>query len=197
MGNDDQAEKEKKVDQPQKPDEKAEEPKELKTIAPPEPPTPSQKKILTPPPPAPPQSPVKKSKLEKSSTKPKVNESPRKDKAKALTEEKEKETEKTEKDKRKRKRERKEEVIVHGPSQPIKSLPSSSVTANEKKIDSLSQIISESDSEGKESTKRAACEGEYQVQSELLRPLSLDKVTLKDISLRHQLNVKTEQNGRL
>ena len=68
-----------------------------------------------------------------------------------------------------------------------------------KNIDSLSQIISESDSEGKESTKRGSCDGDYQINQSvpLLRPLSLDKVTLKDISLRHQLNVKTEQNGRL
>ena len=60
----------------------------------------------------------------------------------------EKENEKSEKrSERKRKRERKEEVIVHGP-QPV--VVAGNSDKNEKKVDSLSQIISESDSEGKE-----------------------------------------------
>ena len=96
-----------------------------------------------------------KKKNEKSGKK--VSESPRKNsEAKKDAEVKlgfnlEKESEKPDKrSERKRKREKKEEVMLHGP-------PTAVVTAAkaDKKIDSLSQIISESDSEGKESTKRA------------------------------------------
>ena len=96
-------------------------------------------------------SPIKK-KTEKK-TKP-IESSPRKEKKDsevklALATVSEKENEKTEKrSDRKRKRERKEEVIVHGP-QPVVAITGNN-DKNEKKIDSLSQIISESDSEGKE-----------------------------------------------
>ena len=103
---------------------------------------------------APVQSPVKK-KTEKSAKKvsesPRKNSEPKKDAEVKLGFNLEKESDKPDKrSERKRKREKKEEVMLHGPPTTVVA-----TAKTDKKVDSLSQIISESDSEGKESTKHA------------------------------------------
>ena len=91
---------------------------------------------------------------------------------------------------KKRKREKKEEVILQAP--PTKSVALTSGKSG--KTDTLSQIMaSESESEGRDSTKRAP-EKEIIRQTSVLSPLLPDKISLKECSDRWSLNVKTESN---
>jgi len=91
---------------------------------------------------------------------------------------------------KKRKREKKEEVILQAP--PSKSVALTSGKSG--KTDTLSQIMaSESESEGRDSTKRAP-EKEIIRHTSVLSPLLPDKISLKECSDRWSLNVKTESN---